>query len=162
MIFVISICVNVSPPRYQRHGSKVLTPRQGYVPPQPWPRATLCCMHHASPVFHKSFCRQQQQTDSLAWVDLVQVTPNGWSPLDSWYSCHFGSFCHLGQDQTCQENIVLIFFGSQCKIQGKIDAQIYFGHNFWPEGPTDLWSTPLSYIFHALFRDTPLGYVQHT
>ena len=51
------------------------------------------------------------------------------------------------------------FFGSQCKIQGKIDAQIYFGHNFWLEGPTDLRSTLLSYIFHALFRDTPLGHV---
>ena len=55
--------------------------------------------------------------------------------------------------------VSVIFFGSQCKIQGKIDAQIYFGHNFWPEGPTDLRSTPLSYIFHALFRDTPLGHV---
>ena len=58
--------------------------------------------------------------------------------------------------------MLLIFFGSQCKIQGKIDAQINFGHNFWLEGPTDLRSMPLSYIFHALFMDTPLGYVQHT
>ena len=55
--------------------------------------------------------------------------------------------------------VSVIFFGSQCKIQGKIDAQIYFGHNFWQEGPTDLRSTPLSYIFHALFRDTPHGHV---
>ena len=30
--------------------------------------------------------------------------------------------------------------------------------NFWLECPTDLRSTPLSYIFNALFRDTPLGY----
>ena len=33
------------------------------------------------------------------------------------------------------------------------------GHNFWLEWPTDLRSTPLSYIFNALFRDTPLGHV---
>ena len=54
------------------------------------------------------------------------------------------------------------FFGSQCKIQGKIDAQTYFGHNFWQEGPTDLRSTPLSYIFDALFRHTPLGHLCRT
>ena len=58
--------------------------------------------------------------------------------------------------------VSVIFFGSQCKIQGKIDAHIYFGHNFWQEGPTDLRSTPLSYIFDALFRDTPLGHVCRT
>ena len=33
------------------------------------------------------------------------------------------------------------------------------GHNFWLEWPTDLISTPLSYIFNALFRDTPLAYL---
>ena len=27
------------------------------------------------------------------------------------------------------------------------------------EGPTDLNLTPLSYIFNALFRDTPLAYL---
>ena len=32
------------------------------------------------------------------------------------------------------------------------------GHNFWMECPRDLNSTPLSYIFNALFRDTPLAY----
>ena len=31
------------------------------------------------------------------------------------------------------------------------------GNNFWLECPTNLRSTPLSYIFNALFRDTPLG-----
>ena len=55
--------------------------------------------------------------------------------------------------------MLLIFFGSQCKIQGKINAKIYFGHNFWLEGHTDLMSIPLSYICHALFRDTQLGHV---
>ena len=30
---------------------------------------------------------------------------------------------------------------------------------FWLEGHTDLRSMPLSYIFHALSRDTPLGHV---
>ena len=33
------------------------------------------------------------------------------------------------------------------------------GHNFWLEWPTDVRSMPLSYIFNALFRDTPLGHV---
>ena len=33
------------------------------------------------------------------------------------------------------------------------------GHNFWLEWPTDVRSTPLSYIFNALFRDTPLDHV---
>ena len=33
------------------------------------------------------------------------------------------------------------------------------GHNFWLEWPSDLISTPLSYIFNALFRDTPLAYL---
>ena len=56
----------------------------------------------------------------------------------------------------------LFYLGSQCKIQGNINAKIYFGHNFWLEGPTVLRPTPLSYIFHALFRDTQLEYVQHS
>ena len=71
-------------------------------------------------------------------------------------------FAIWARSKTCQKNIVLIFFGSQCKIQGKINAQINFGHNFLLEGHADLRSTLLSYIFHALSRDTPLGYVQHT
>ena len=33
------------------------------------------------------------------------------------------------------------------------------GHNFWLECPSDLRSTPLSYIFNALFRDTSLAYL---
>ena len=33
------------------------------------------------------------------------------------------------------------------------------GHNFWLKCPTDLRSTPLNYIFNALFRDTPLAYL---
>ena len=37
--------------------------------------------------------------------------------------------------------------------------QSILGHNFWLEWPTDVRSTPLSYIFNALFRDTPLGHV---
>ena len=38
----------------------------------------------------------------------------------------------------------------------------FLGDNFWLECPTDLRSTPLSYIFNALFRDTPLGHVCRT
>ena len=51
MISVISNCVNVSPPRYRRHGFKVLTPRQGYVPPQLWTMDRPPCI----PSFPKAF-----------------------------------------------------------------------------------------------------------
>ena len=37
-----------------------------------------------------------------------------------------------------------------------------FCDNFWLECPTDLRLTCLSYIFRALFRDTPLGHVRRT
>ena len=37
-----------------------------------------------------------------------------------------------------------------------------FGHNFWLEWPTDVRSTPLSCIFNALFKDTPLGHIPRT
>ena len=80
----------------------------------------------------------------------------------TWIHVNFaicGHFVFWARYEKCPEMMLLIFFGSQCKIQGKIDAQIYFGRNFWLEGPTDLRSTPLSYIFHALFRDIPLGHV---
>ena len=36
------------------------------------------------------------------------------------------------------------------------------GHNFGLECPTDLRSTPLSCIFNALYRDTPLGHIHRT
>ena len=39
-------------------------------------------------------------------------------------------FAIWARSETCQENIVLVLLGSQCKIQGKINAQINFGHNF--------------------------------
>ena len=57
------------------------------------------------------------------------------------------------------ENVFLIFLALQCKIQGIFLAKKVVGHNFWTEGPTDLRSTPLSYIFGALFGDTPLGHI---
>ena len=69
------------------------------------------------------------------------------------------SFAFWVESEKCLENGVLIFFGSQCKIQGKIKAKINFGHNFWVEGPSNFRSTPLSNIFDSLFRDTPLGHV---
>ena len=43
------------------------------------------------------------------------------------------------------------------KIQKK--KKTITGHDLWLECPTDLRSTPLSYIFNALFTDTPLGYL---
>ena len=71
---------------------------------------------------------------------------------------------------------VRIFFWSQMSLLHKVlDPPSYtrdlqrakfqksiLGHNFWMECPTDLNSTPLSYIFNALFRDIPLAYLtQH-
>ena len=33
---------------------------------------------------------------SVAWVNLAQVAPHGWNPLDSSFWDNFGHFCHLG------------------------------------------------------------------
>ena len=75
-----------------------------------------------------------------------------------------------------QTKHVRIFFWSQMSLLHKVlDPPSYtrdlqrakfwksiLGHNFWMECPTDLNSTPLSYIFNALFRDIPLAYLtQH-
>ena len=82
----------------------------------------------------------------------------------TWIRVNFaicGHFVFWARYEKCPEMALLIFFGSQCKIQGKINAKLYFGHNFWLVGHTDLRSTPLSYIFHALSRDTQLGNVYH-
>ena len=46
---------------------------------------------------------------ALAWVNLVQVAPNGCSPLYLCYPCHFGFFATWVRSKICQENIVLIF-----------------------------------------------------
>ena len=72
-----------------------------------------------------------------------------------------------------QTKHVRIFFWSQMSLLHKVlDPPSYtrdlqrakfwnsiLGHNFWMEGPMDLNSTPLSYIFNALFRDTPLAHL---
>ena len=129
------------------------------------------------------------QDDILAWVVLLQVAPRDsclfyhfgqfcllgqvwkWSRND--VAFFFGSQCintkenrrtnlfwpildnfaFLARSENGSETMLLIF------LAHKIDAQIYFGHKFWLEGPMDLRSSPLSYIFHALFRETPLGHV---
>ena len=87
-------------------------------------------------------------------------------------TCVYGVFYHMCIFKLLdpEKNMLMLVisvsrFGSSCshyKIQGNINAKINFGHNFWLEGPTDLRSTLLSYIFYALFRNTPLGYVHHT
>ena len=47
----------------------------------------------------------------------------------------------------------------QCKLlQWAISQKLISGYNFWLECPTKVRSTQLSYIFKALFRDTPLAY----
>ena len=50
-------------------------------------------------------------------------------------------------------------------IQGDIYREnpknLFSGHNFWLECQMDLRPTPLSYIFNALFRATPLGHFLH-
>ena len=84
------------------------------------------------------------------------MTGTGWILV---YFTILDNFAFWARSENGPEMMLLIFFVSQCKLQGKIDAQINFGYNFLLEGPTDFRSTPLSYIFHALFRDTPLGHV---
>ena len=51
---------------------------------------------------------------------------------------------------------------AQGDLHGEIPENRFFCDNFWLECPTDLRSTCLSYIFRALFRDTPLGHVRRT
>ena len=46
----------------------------------------------------------------------------------------------------------------QCKLQWPISQKMISCYNFWLECPTKVRSTQLSYIFKALFRDTPLAY----
>ena len=46
----------------------------------------------------------------------------------------------------------------QCKLQWAISQKMISGYNFWLECPTKVRSTQLSYIFKALFRDTPLAH----
>ena len=40
--------------------------------------------------------------------------------------------------------------------------KIWFGHNFWLEGPIDLRPTRLNCILQDLFRDTPLDHIWRT
>ena len=68
-------------------------------------------------------------------------------------------FAFWARSLTSLENVFLIFLALQCKIQGIFLAKKVVGHNFWTEGPTDLRWTSLSYIFDALFGDTPLGHI---
>ena len=42
------------------------------------------------------------------------------------------------------------------------DCRTFLGNNFLLECPTDLRTTPLSYIFYALFKDTSLGHFCRT
>ena len=41
---------------------------------------------------------------------------------------------------------------------GAPGQKMTFGHNFWPGGPIDEWSTLLNCILQDLFRDTPLDH----
>ena len=140
----LHICLNTLP------AQRDLIPKYLYV--WNWPS-----FHILWKVFHNVYI-----TCALGWALQHQVCdPN-------LYQLFFCSFWSIIWENIwvyrfrIDFEVSVIFFGSQCKIQGKIDAQIYFGHNFWQEGPTDLRSTPLSYIFDALFRDTPLGHVCRT
>ena len=72
------------------------------------------------------------QDDILAWVVLLQVAPR-----DSCLFYHFGQFCLMGQVWKWSRNDVAFFLAHNVLIQGKIDAQIYFGQfwtilPFWP------------------------------
>ena len=78
------------------------------------------------------------------------------------------SWWHLKVGMETPENDFQIFrpindpWRSVCSLErgyrwGNIQ-KLLSGNNFWLECPTDLRSAPLSYIFNALFRDTPLGH----
>ena len=81
--------------------------------------------------------------------------------------------CRIDSMEDYQAKNVRNFFWSQMSLLHKVlDPPSYtrdlqrakfwnsiLGHNFWMEGPMDLNSTPLSYIFNALFRDTPLAHL---
>ena len=99
-------------------------------------------------------------------------------PLDRFTKNFFWKFkmCRVDSMEDYQTKNVSNFFLSQMSLLHKVlDPPSYtrdlqrakfqktiLGHNFWMECPTDLNSTPLSYIFNALFRDTPLAYLtQH-
>ena len=53
-------------------------------------------------------------------------------------------------------------FSLEGDIAGGISKNRFSDDNFCLECPTDLRSKPLSCIFNALFRDTPLGHVYRT
>ena len=59
----------------------------------------------------------------------------------------------------CREGAAPEFFCVTEEIAGEFLKKILVD-NFCLECPTDLRSMPLSYIFDALFSDTPLGHVQ--
>ena len=61
------------------------------------------------------------------WFKLLPVTGTSWILV---YFSILDNFAFWVGSEKCLENGVLIFFGSQCKIQGKIKAKINFGHNF--------------------------------
>ena len=51
----------------------------------------------------------------------------------TWIRVNFaicGNFVFWARYEKCQEMVLLIFFGSHSKVQRKINANIYFGHNF--------------------------------
>ena len=61
------------------------------------------------------------------WYKLLPVTGTGWILV---YFTILDNFAFWAGSEKCLEIVLLIFFGSQCKIQGNINAKIYFGHNF--------------------------------
>ena len=61
------------------------------------------------------------------WFKLLPVTGTSWILV---YFSILDNFAFWVGSEKCLENGVLIFFGSQCKIQGNINAKINFGHNF--------------------------------
>ena len=50
---------------------------------------------------------------AVAWVVLVQVASQGYSPLDSWFLGLYRQFDNWVRSETCPENVIHILFGSQ-------------------------------------------------
>ena len=92
----------------------------------------------------------------------VYIRPIHWTKiLEFWKFSNL--YCYMDQYKDMLENkfcsINAPSAGTlQCKLQWAISQKMISGYNFWLECPTKVRSTQLSYIFKALFRDTPLAY----
>ena len=77
-------------------------------------------------VFDKDIEGDVDQRETFCYK-LLPITGTTWIRIN-FAIC--GHFVFWARYEKCPEMTLLIFFGSQCKLQGKINARINFGHNF--------------------------------